>query len=325
MKYKKIQLTENFIINKFLKKLNFNKFNTFNFENDASYIESIKKQKIVITSDSISENLDFFKYDNPKSIAKKITTINLSDLSAMGVNPHAYSLNLYLPYYVDFNWLKIFTDELLKIQKKYNFYLLGGDLSKSNKLHISSTFFGYSSKNKVVPQNLFKKNSDIWVTGNVGDSYVGLQLLKRKILIKDKNLNNYFLNKYYYPKPCLLGHRISSYVESMKDISDGFIGDLNKMIKNKSGAKININQIPLSKQIKFLIKKNIIKIDSILNAGDVYQLIIISNKKYRSKIIDIAKKNNTKISKVGKIVKNLEVVDDSNNIINIPRDFDHFL
>ena len=57
MKYKKIQLTENFIINKFLKKLNFNKFNTFNFENDASYIESIKKQKIVITSDSISENM----------------------------------------------------------------------------------------------------------------------------------------------------------------------------------------------------------------------------------------------------------------------------
>ena len=108
----KNKLTENFIINNYLKKLNLKKEGTFNFENDAGYLKLKKNKKLVITSDSISENIDFFKKDNPRSIAQKITTINLSDLSAMGVNPYAYSLNLFLPNYINHNWLNEFTKEL---------------------------------------------------------------------------------------------------------------------------------------------------------------------------------------------------------------------
>ena len=133
-------LTEKTIVNKYLKKLNLNNKGTFNFENDAAYINIKKNKKLVITTDSISENIDFFKFDDPKSIANKIVTINLSDLSAMGVDPYAYSLSLFIPNYINKYWLKIFTNELLKLQKKYNFYLLGGDLSKSNKLSMSASF-----------------------------------------------------------------------------------------------------------------------------------------------------------------------------------------
>ena len=37
-------------------------------------------------------NIDFFKNDDPKSIAQKITTVNLSDLSSMGAKPYCYTL-----------------------------------------------------------------------------------------------------------------------------------------------------------------------------------------------------------------------------------------
>ena len=102
MKLKKYNLTEKIIINDYLKKLNFNQKGTFNFENDAAYLNiTNKKYKLTVTTDTIAENIDFFKNDDPRSIAQKITTVNLSDIFAMGANPHSYLLNLSLPLYIN--------------------------------------------------------------------------------------------------------------------------------------------------------------------------------------------------------------------------------
>jgi len=317
------QITEKKIINNYLNKLNFNKKGTFSFKNDAAYIKILKNKKIVITSDSISEKIDFFKFDNSKSIANKIITINLSDLSAMGANPFTYSLNLFLPDYIDNKWLRVFSNELYRLQKKYNFYLLGGDISKSNELSISATFFGNVKKNKVIKQHSLGKNKDIWITGNIGDSYIGLNILKNKIKLSNNKIKNYFINKYYFPKHALIGSKISKFVDSMKDISDGLIGDLNKMLI-KNGAIIDINQIPISKYLKKIIQNKKISYKSILNGGDDYELIIISNRKFRNKIINIAKINNAKITLIGKTIKKSGLIFDSNEGLNIPREFDHF-
>ncbi len=325
MKFNKNKINEKFIIKNYLNKLNFNKKGTYNFENDGSFIDIKKNKKLIVTSDSISENIDFFKNDDPKSIACKIITSNLSDLSAMGGLPHSYLLNLFLPKYINHKWLQVFTNELYNLQKKSSFYLLGGDLSSSSKLIISANFFGFSHNNKIVNQNYLNYNDDIWVTGNIGDSKVGLNILKNKIEVKNKSINNYFLNKYYFPKPCLIGSNMSQYVKSMKDISDGFLGDLNKMLDSKYGAKISLEKIPLSVKLRNLLKRNNLKIESYINSGDDYELIIISSRKYRDKIMSIAKKNKVKVSRVGKIVKNLGIYDDSNNTLNISREFDHFL
>ena len=316
--------SEKIILENYLKKLNFNKNGTFNFENDGAYIKLNKNKKIVVTSDSISENIDFFRGDSAKSLANKILTVNISDLYAMGAKPYAYTLNLFIPNYIDLRWIEEFTKELYKLQKKNNFYLLGGDLSKSNKLIISSTFFGYSPNDRIVKQNILKSNSDIWVTGNIGDSFAGLQILKKKILIKNKKIRNYFINKYYHPKPCNFGIKISNYIESMKDISDGLIGDLQKMLRNNFGAQINIKNIPISNQLKNIIKFNKMNFHNILNCGDDYELIIISSNKNRKKVQEIAKTNKVKITRIGKIVKNIGITDDSNNLLNISREFDHF-
>ena len=126
-------ISESQIIEKYLKKLNFNKKESFGFNNDASYLNSFKNYKNIVTNDSIVEDVDFFKYDSPQSIAQKIVTSNLSDLSAMGSKPYCYTLNLCMPKYTTIDWLDSFSYYLFKLQKKYNFFLLGGDLSKSKQ------------------------------------------------------------------------------------------------------------------------------------------------------------------------------------------------
>ena len=74
-------ISEKYIIDKYLKKLHYNKIETFNFENDAAFLKIPKNKQLVVTNDTILESVDFFKKDPPESIANKILTYNLSDIS----------------------------------------------------------------------------------------------------------------------------------------------------------------------------------------------------------------------------------------------------
>jgi len=242
----------------------------------------------------------------------------------MGALPHSYLLNLNLPNYINENWLNSFSNELRKIQRKYRFYLLGGDLSKSNKLIVSSTFFGSIKKKLKICQNKFNLHDDILITGNIGESKIGLEILKKKFS-SNINLNQYFINRYLYPNPCYLGPLITNYVNSMKDISDGLIGDLTDMLNDKYGALINVNNIPLSvKTKKILNKKNNFRLEDLLNAGDDYELIIISSQKNRNKIFNIAKKNNINLTLIGKIISEKGIHFDSHLDMKNIKKFDHF-
>ena len=270
MKLIKNNLSEKLIINKYLKKLNFKNKGTFDFENDGAYLDLISKNyKLTVTTDNISEDIDFFSNDDPKSIAQKITTVNLSDIFAMGAVPHSYLLNLHLPNHITENWLNSFSNQLKKIQNKYGLYLLGGDLSKSNKLIVSSTFFGSIKKKLEIFQNKFNLYDDILITGNIGESKIGLEILKKKIL-SNINLKQYFKTK------------------------------------------------------KILNNKNNIRLEDLINAGDDYELIIISNQKNRNKIFNIANKNNINVTLIGKIISEKGIHFDSHLDIKNIKKFDHF-
>ena len=53
-------ITESEIIENYLKKLNFNKKESFGFKNDSAYLNSFKNKKTIVTNDSIIESVDFF-------------------------------------------------------------------------------------------------------------------------------------------------------------------------------------------------------------------------------------------------------------------------
>ncbi len=320
------QLSEKVIINSLLKKLNFNKKGTFNFENDAAYLSTAKNYKTIVTSDSITENIDFFYNDPPESVAQKLVCVNLSDLSAMGSVPVAYTLNLSLNSKININWLKRFTNRLFKLQKKYNFYLLGGDISKSSELSISSNFFGKAKSKDILSQNKCSVGDDIWLTGNLGNSYLGYRIFtnsKYKINNKDEE---FYKNCYLYPTPCMFGSITSKYISAATDISDGFYGDLNKILNNKVGAVLIKNDFLISKNLRNIIStnKSKITIEDILSWGDDYQLVFTSNKKFKNQINNLGKKNNIKLTNIGTIIKAKGIYDDSMSIIKNLSSYDHF-
>ena len=180
-KSSKVILTENNIINRYLKKLNFKNSLVFDFKNDAAVLKVPKNKELVISQDTITENIHFFKNDPPESIACKALMVNLSDLYSMGSKPYAYTMSLTINNSIDSNWLKYFSNYLYKVQKKIKIYLLGGDIVKGRNLSISITIFGIINKKKYITRKGANINDDIWLSGTIGDPYIGYKLLNNKI------------------------------------------------------------------------------------------------------------------------------------------------
>ena len=164
-------------------------------------------------------------------------------------------------------------------------------------------------------------NDDIYVTGNLGDSFVGLNILKKKIYTNN-SLSKYFINKYYLPDLNLkLSNKLLSVANTSIDISDGLIADLEKLInKQKLSYKLNLSNVPISKNLKkLLIQKKLDKI-SFISQGDDYQILFTANSS-KSRIINkIAKTIGIKISKIGKICsirQKSQIIDKKGNKITI--------
>ncbi|MDC3204252.1 hypothetical protein OA978_02355 [Candidatus Pelagibacter sp.] len=162
---------------------------------------------------------------------------------------------------------------------------------------------GYSKK--IVYRNRALINDDIYVTGDLGDSFMGLQILKNKIKVS-KVLKKYFAQKYYLPDIRIkLTKKLLKFANSSIDLSDGLIDDLSKMINNQNlSFSLNENKIPISKNLLKIIKMKTMKKIKLVSNGDDYQILFTASKD-KSRIIAQTSKNlGIKISKIGNICSN---------------------
>ena len=120
----------------------------------------------------------------------------------------------------------------------------------------------------------------------------------------NKKISNFFVNKHYHPElQFKLSNHLFKIANTSIDISDGLIGDLEKMINRQNlSFLINENEIPISSNLKKLIsKKKLDKIETVTN-GDDYQILFTSSPNKNRIIKSISKNLGVKITKIGKII-----------------------
>jgi len=263
-----------------------------------------KNKSLVISIDTYNEGVHFIDFKKPDLVIKKILRSSISDLVCKGVSPKYYFISGSgnKKTFTKKNLSKI-SNSLKQEQNKYGILLCGGDTTFSNKLSFSITSVGYSKT--IVYRNKVKLNDEIYLTGNLGDSYVGLQILQNKIKTT-KKLKNYFIKKYFEPEIQIkLTRKLLKFANSSIDISDGLIDDLEKMMnKQKLSYKILEEKIPISNNLFNYIKKNNLKKTDFISNGDDYQILFTASAD-KSRIISTTSKNlGIKISKIGKIGSN---------------------
>ena len=286
------------LIRKYFSKLS--KFNKYSLElNDDVFFD--KKKSLVISIDTYNQGTHFLDFKNPELVIKKIIRSSISDLVCKGVLPKYYFISGSgnKKTFTQKN-LSMISNSLKQEQKKYGIFLCGGDTTFSNQLSFSITSVGYSKN--IIYRNKAKLHDDIYVTGNLGDSFVGLKILQNQIKI-NKKLKNYFIKKYFEPEIQIkLTRELLKFANSSIDISDGLIDDLEKMLnKQKLSYKIWEEQIPISRNLHNYLKKNNFKKSNFVSNGDDYQVLFTASRD-RSRIIkSISKKLGIKISRIGKI------------------------
>ena len=286
------------LINKYFSKLSKNNKGSLRLNDDVFFNKS---KKLVISVDTYTQGIHFIDFKKPDLVIKKIIRSSISDLICKGVKP--------LYYFISGSGnKKTFSDKSLRKiskslnqeQKKYKIFLCGGDTVFSNKLSFSITTIGFSKN--IITRNNAKLNDDIYVTGNLGDSYAGLKILKKNINI-NKNLKKYFINRYYLPNlhPKLV-NKLLLFANTSIDISDGLIADLEKLInKQKLSYKLFFDKIPISKNLEKLIKLKKLNKKYFFSKGDDYQILFTANSSKSRIISKFSKTLNIKISKIGKI------------------------
>ncbi len=267
---------------------------------DASVISVPENSQLVVTTDTLVAGTHFLKNTDPVKVAYKALASNLSDLAAMGAVPSWCSLALTMPK-LDEVWLKGFCEGFYKLAEYYHVQLIGGDTTRG-PLSLTITLQGIVPADTAIRRDGAKAGDWLYVTGNLGDSAAGLDVILSGLAPKNST-EEILVERHYYSQPRVLaGQALRSVASSSIDISDGLITDLVHILKASNvSAIVNADQLPVSEELLQFVDnpKDAAKIA--LCSGEEYELCFTVSESQRDKLDAVLLDTTTPITCIGKI------------------------
>lgn len=272
---------------------------------DCAYLKDLN---LLISQDTLVEDVHFSRnYFTPYEIGKKAVLVNISDILSNGGTPKYITVSL--SGNLDENFIKEFYLGVNEICDKYKIKIIGGDLTKAEKIIVSICILG-DTKNKNISSRKNAKAGDfVYLKGIHGSSAKGLDLLLKGNKDKNNNFIKAHLEPKLYPE---ISEIISLKIKSdyvMMDTSDGLYDSLKRIsIDSNVGFEIDFNKIE-----KEIDDKNLV-----LFGGEDFGLLICVNPN-ESYILD-----ELKINKIGRVINSDKILID-NLEIKEDKSFNHFI
>ena len=256
--------------------------------------------QLAITTDTLVEGTHFLPSISPADLAYKSVAVNLSDLAAMGAMPTWMSLALTLPEIKE-AWLAEFSQSLFAILDRYGVSLIGGDTTKGS-LSITLTAQGFLPENKGLFRHQAKVGDWIFVSGFLGDSAAGLDLLLQNRKIENES-DRYLIQRHLRPTPRVeLGLALRSFSCCALDISDGLLADLEHILeRSQVGAEIYLENLPLSRHLCTQYEQTQAEILA-LTGGEDYELCFTVSEEKREEMEQVLRSQGIKVTCIGKIL-----------------------
>lgn len=268
-----------------------------NLQDDVAAISLKKDEELVVSKDMFAQNVHFLPSDGAYKIASKLLRTNISDLAAAGAKPLYYSLGFSNFKNCTEKFVAEFSRGLRDVQNEFGLCLIGGDTVSTNEMFFSITIFGVAKKGKILGRSNAKNGDLIFVSGNIGDAHLGLQI---KLGNEKRKLNkSYFLDRHFFPTPRInlgLALNKNNLSRCAIDISDGLLAEANHLAQaSKLDAEIHFEKIPFYDQ-------SLASLD-LISGGDDYELLFSVKKKDEKKIYELAKSLKIKLSCIGEFKK----------------------
>lgn len=267
----------------------------------------------IVTTDTMVDGIHFLREKfSPYDIGTKSAVSNLSDIASMGGTPMYALTSLIIPPFFELEFVINFYRGLVDTFSNYGVYIGGGNISRGRDFSITITLIG-KADNIILQRNGAKPGDIIFVSGNIGDSSLGLEILLKKG--KGPHLSkveSYLVSRHTSPTPRIsLGQKLVRIASSCIDVSDGLLQDVEHILESsRVGARIYLEKIPTSEEYSVYISRekqydNLVDFFKYpLSGGEDYELIFTIPPNLKDKVITLSEELNLKITEIGEITQN---------------------
>jgi thiamine-monophosphate kinase len=229
---------------------------------DAAVIKS-SNNKLVATVDMAVEDIHFNKkWSSPFQIGAKLTTANLADIFAMGAIPKYLLVAAGISELDNSETVTELAKGIRSVADKFEVTVIGGDLSKSEKMTLSITALGELSAQPILRSGA-RVGDLIYLSSLTGLSAAGLAILNREL-----DRPRYVVEAHLNPK-LVAPEKLIKVATSMCDVSDGLATDA-AHLSYASNVNFNLSKDLISQAADF---KDLAELAKELNE-DVFDWIL---------------------------------------------------
>ncbi len=293
---------------------------------DAALVTPPPGKRMAVTADALIAGVHFLADDPADQVARKALRVNISDLAAMGAEPYGYTITLALPRgMADAEaWIERFARGQAEDQAEYSIRLLGGDsVSTPGPLSISVTAFGWVPSDQALTRGGAKPGDDIYVSGTIGDSFLGLAVLQGEGFDLSEAERAMLADRYLLPQPRpQLGQLLLDVASAGLDVSDGLVQDLGHICEVSGfGARVELSVVPFSGLGRRLVRGGAVLAEDLACGGDDYELLFTAPESARDTVSGLAGQTGIPLTRIGKMRSGsgVDLLDASGKIITLDR------
>ena len=259
---------------------------------DDAAVISASSNKLVATLDIAIEDVHFKSlWSSPFEIGAKLTTANLADLFSMGATPKYLLFGAAISEINNSEVITELAQGIRSVADKFEVSVIGGDLSKSEKMSLSITALGEIARDPITRSGA-SAGDLIYLSALPGLSAAGLAILERGL-----DRPKYVVQAHLNPK-LVAPIKLMEVASAMSDISDGLVSDARNIARaSKVDLNFDTNALEASPDFKDLgelaTELGVDVYDWILSGGEDHFFIATVPEKYADKNLGI---------QVGKVV-----------------------
>ena len=271
---------------------------------DAAVMEMGDKA-LLATTDILIEGIHFRRsWIDAYSLGKKAILVNLSDIAAMGGTPKYFLVSLGLPKSLPTSYVSQLYRGLKEGAKSSRTDLVGGDTSLSPKIILNIALLGEGRKQNLLFRSGARVGNDLWVSGTLGDSGLGLRMLRKK---RARGISKKLIERHLSPTPRLqLGQALANHhlATAMIDVSDGLLIDTSHLLAESGvGVLIFEDKIPLSREYqRFVHLYSRDPYRFALTGGEDYELLFTAPPQNRDRISSLSHSLKLPLTCIGEIL-----------------------
>ena len=273
---------------------------------DVAVVPSKPGHDLVLTKDAIVEGVHFLLTDPLDTVARKLLRVNLSDLAAKGAEPFGYLLACHWSERCGWPERMTFVDGLRADQKAFGVALLGGDtVVTPGPASFSMSLFGWVPKGRTVGRAGARVGDLVFVTGSIGDGWLGLQAAQEKLPLEPDRVAA-LLEHYRTPTPRVefIGP-VRDFASASIDVSDGLVADLGH-IADASGVRIEIDLelTPRSAAGQAWYDGRVDEqaaLEKLVTGGDDYEIAFTASARDEAAIRREAERRHLRLTRIGRV------------------------